>query len=72
MLVMVAEAISMIQVNLLLPVAVRRATRSAWDLMRLPLGILSGMGFSGAGATSPDVTGVECNLSNTKTGSCRR
>lgn len=51
MLVTLAAAISMVQVNLLLPV-VGKASDSfvVMDLMRLPLGILSGMGFIGAGA----------------------
>jgi putative Mg2+ transporter-C (MgtC) family protein len=50
-LVSVAAAISMIQVNLLLPTAGRGSDSFIMmDLMRLPLGILSGMGFIGAGA----------------------
>lgn len=50
-LVCVAAAVSMIQANLLL-VTVGKSTDSfiTLDLMRLPLGILSGMGFIGAGA----------------------
>lgn len=50
-LVCLAAAASMIQVNLLLN-WVGKAPDSfiALDLMRLPLGILSGMGFIGAGA----------------------
>jgi putative Mg2+ transporter-C (MgtC) family protein len=41
----------MIQVNLLLPLAGKTPQSFAvMDLMRLPLGILSGMGFIGAGA----------------------
>jgi putative Mg2+ transporter-C (MgtC) family protein len=41
----------MIQVNLLLPLAGRAPNSFVMnDLMRLPLGILSGMGFIGAGA----------------------
>jgi putative Mg2+ transporter-C (MgtC) family protein len=50
-LVCLAASVSMIQVNLLLPVA-GKAQNSfvVLDLMRLPLGILSGMGFIGAGA----------------------
>ena len=40
----------MLQVNLLLPLAGRRTDSFVMnDLMRLPLGILSGMGFIGAG-----------------------
>jgi len=51
MLVTLAAAIAMIQANLLLPV-VGKASDSfvVMDVMRLPLGILSGMGFIGAGA----------------------
>ena len=50
MLVAVAAAISMIQVNLLLPVAGKPGDSCVvMDLMRLPPGILSGMGFIGAG-----------------------
>ena len=51
MLVTLAAAISMIQVNLLLPIAGKPGDSFVvMDLMRLPLGILSGMGFIGAGA----------------------
>lgn len=51
MLVTLAAAISMVQVNLLMPVAGKGSDSFAvMDLMRLPLGILSGMGFIGAGA----------------------
>jgi putative Mg2+ transporter-C (MgtC) family protein len=51
MLVALAACISMIQVNLLLPAGGKPATSFVvLDLMRLPLGILSGMGFIGAGA----------------------
>jgi putative Mg2+ transporter-C (MgtC) family protein len=51
MLVALAAAISMIQVNLLLPMTGKSADSYVMlDLMRLPLGILSGMGFIGAGA----------------------
>jgi putative Mg2+ transporter-C (MgtC) family protein len=50
-LVCLAASISMIQVNLLLAMQGRSATSFVMlDLMRLPLGILSGMGFIGAGA----------------------
>lgn len=51
LLVCLAASISMLQVNLLLG-AVGKASDSfiVLDLMRLPLGILSGMGFIGAGA----------------------
>jgi putative Mg2+ transporter-C (MgtC) family protein len=50
-LVALAAALSMIEVNLLLGVA-GKAPNSfvVLDLMRLPLGILSGMGFIGGGA----------------------
>ena len=51
MLVALAAATAMIQANLLLPM-MGKAPGSfiSNDLMRLPLGILSGMGFIGAGA----------------------
>jgi putative Mg2+ transporter-C (MgtC) family protein len=50
-LVCVAAAISMLQVNLMLATAGRQGDSFIMmDLMRLPLGILSGMGFIGAGA----------------------
>jgi putative Mg2+ transporter-C (MgtC) family protein len=51
MLVCLAASLSMIEVNVLLP-TVGKAHDSyvVLDLMRLPLGILSGMGFIGAGA----------------------
>jgi putative Mg2+ transporter-C (MgtC) family protein len=51
MLVCLAASLSMIEVNLLLPMAGKTSTSFiSLDLMRLPLGILSGMGFIGAGA----------------------
>jgi putative Mg2+ transporter-C (MgtC) family protein len=51
LLVCLAASASMIQVNLLLPLSGKTAGSFAvLDLMRLPLGILSGMGFIGAGA----------------------
>lgn len=50
-LVCVAAAVSMIQANLLLSSAGKTPDSFVTiDLMRLPLGILSGMGFIGAGA----------------------
>jgi putative Mg2+ transporter-C (MgtC) family protein len=50
-LVCLAAAIAMIEVNILLPTAGKPAgSFVVLDLMRLPLGILSGMGFIGAGA----------------------
>jgi putative Mg2+ transporter-C (MgtC) family protein len=50
-LVALAACVSMIQVNLLLPISGKASDSFAvMDLMRLPLGILSGMGFIGAGA----------------------
>jgi len=50
-LVCLAASLSMIQVNLLLDLQGRSPTSFVMlDLMRLPLGILSGMGFIGAGA----------------------
>jgi putative Mg2+ transporter-C (MgtC) family protein len=51
MLVSLAACLSMIQVNILLPIAGKPPTSFVtMDLMRLPLGILSGMGFIGGGA----------------------
>jgi len=51
MLVGLAACIAMLQVNLLLPLAGRLSDSFVMlDLMRLPLGILSGIGFIGAGA----------------------
>jgi putative Mg2+ transporter-C (MgtC) family protein len=51
MLVCLAACLAMIQVNLLLPLAGRSSDSFVMnDLMRLPLGILSGIGFIGAGA----------------------
>ncbi len=50
-LVCLASSIAMLQVNLLLPMAGKAPDSFVvMDLMRLPLGILSGMGFIGAGA----------------------
>ena len=50
MLVALAACLAMIQVNALLAMAGRAANSFVTlDLMRLPLGILSGMGFIGAG-----------------------
>lgn len=50
-LVCLAAAVSMIQVNVLLGSGGRKPDSFMMlDLMRLPLGILSGMGFIGAGA----------------------
>lgn len=51
MLVCVAACVAMLQVNLLLSLAGRPSDSFVMnDLMHLPLGILSGMGFIGAGA----------------------
>lgn len=51
LLVCLAASVAMIQVNILLPMAGSPPTSFIkLDLMRLPLGILSGMGFIGAGA----------------------
>ena len=62
MLVCLAAALAMVQVNLLLPIAGKSPTSFVvMDLMRLPLGILSGIGFIGAGVIikrGADVTGV--------------
>jgi putative Mg2+ transporter-C (MgtC) family protein len=50
-LVCLAASVTMIQVNLLLPLAGRTPDSFVMnDLFRLPLGILSGMGFIGGGA----------------------
>ena len=50
-LVCLAAAVSMIMVNLMMATAGRHGDSFIMlDLMRLPLGILSGMGFIGAGA----------------------
>jgi putative Mg2+ transporter-C (MgtC) family protein len=50
-LVCLAASLAMIQVNLLLPTAGRSPDSFVMnDLMRLPLGILTGVGFIGAGA----------------------
>lgn len=51
LLVGLAASVSMIQVNFLLPTAGRHPDSFVMnDLMRLPLGILTGVGFIGAGA----------------------
>ena len=51
LLVMVAASLSMLDVNALLNMSGKTPESFAvMDLMRLPLGILSGMGFIGAGA----------------------
>jgi putative Mg2+ transporter-C (MgtC) family protein len=50
-LVCLAASVSMIQANLLLPTSGKTdGSFATLDLMRLPLGILTGMGFIGAGA----------------------
>jgi putative Mg2+ transporter-C (MgtC) family protein len=50
-LVALAACVAMLQANLLLPLSGKAPDSFAvMDLMRLPLGILSGMGFIGAGA----------------------
>jgi putative Mg2+ transporter-C (MgtC) family protein len=51
LLVCLAASVAMIQVNLLLPMAGRSTDSFVMnDLMRLPLGILTGVGFIGGGA----------------------
>jgi putative Mg2+ transporter-C (MgtC) family protein len=51
LLVCLAASVAMLQVNLLLPLAGRSADSFVMnDLMRLPLGILTGVGFIGGGA----------------------
>jgi putative Mg2+ transporter-C (MgtC) family protein len=50
LLVCLAASVAMIQTNLLLPTSGKPSDSFiTLDLMRLPLGILSGMGFLGAG-----------------------
>jgi putative Mg2+ transporter-C (MgtC) family protein len=50
-LVALAAAVAMVQANILLPVGGKTpASFSVLDLMRLPLGILTGVGFIGGGA----------------------
>lgn len=50
-LVALAASVAMIQANVLLPVAGKTPSSfSVLDLMRLPLGILTGVGFIGGGA----------------------
>jgi putative Mg2+ transporter-C (MgtC) family protein len=50
-LVCLAACVAMIQVNILLPLAGRSSNSFVMnDLMRLPLGILTGVGFIGGGA----------------------
>lgn len=62
MLVCLAAALAMLQVNLLLPIAGKSASSFVvMDLKRLPLGILSGIGFIGAGVIikrDADISGV--------------
>lgn len=62
MLVCLAATLAMLQVNLLLPLAGKSVSSFVvMDLMRLPLGILSGIGFIGAGVIvkrGADITGV--------------
>lgn len=51
MLICLASTFAMLQVNLLLPLAGKLPSSFiVMDLMRLPLGILTGIGFIGAGA----------------------
>jgi len=51
LLVCLAASVAMIQVNMLLPTAGRSSDSFVMnDLMRLPLGILTGVGFIGGGA----------------------
>lgn len=62
MLVCLAATLAMLQVNLLLPLAGKLPSSFVvMDLMRLPLGILSGIGFIGAGViikNNGNVSGV--------------
>ncbi|MGH8300249.1 MAG: MgtC/SapB family protein, partial [Steroidobacteraceae bacterium] len=49
-LVSLAACVAMIQANILLPIGGKTAASfGVMDLMRLPLGILTGVGFIGAG-----------------------
>lgn len=51
LLVTLAASVAMIQTDLLLPTSGKTASSfSVMDVMRLPLGILTGVGFIGAGA----------------------
>lgn len=51
LLVCLAASVAMIQVNILLPLAGKTADGfTVMDLMRLPLGILTGVGFIGGGS----------------------
>lgn len=51
LLVCLAASVAMMQANLLLPLAGKAPNGfSVMDLMRLPLGVLTGMGFIGGGA----------------------
>src|SRR5689334_8411964 len=51
LLVAVAASVAMIEANLLLAARIRTGEALAqFDVMRLPLGVLSGIGFIGAGA----------------------
>jgi hypothetical protein len=55
----------MIQVNLLLPIAGKKPDSFAvLDLMRLPFGILSGMGFTGADRSLPPTRPATFRISN--------
>jgi putative Mg2+ transporter-C (MgtC) family protein len=62
MLVCLAATLAMLQANLLLPLAGKLPSSFVvMDLMRLPLGILSGIGFIGAGVIvkrNGDISGV--------------
>jgi putative Mg2+ transporter-C (MgtC) family protein len=53
MLVGLAASVAMIQANILLAIGGKTTTSfGVMDLMRLPLGILTGVGFIGGGAIS--------------------
>jgi putative Mg2+ transporter-C (MgtC) family protein len=59
MLVCLAATLAMLQVNLMLPMSGKTSSSFAvMDLMRNPLGILSGIGFLGAGVIMKRDTGV--------------
>lgn len=59
MLVCLAATLAMLQVNLMLPMSGKTSSSFAvMDLMRNPLGILSGIGFLGAGVIMKRDSGV--------------
>ena len=71
LLVCLAAAVSMIQTNLLLATDGKRDSFVTLDLMRLPLGILTGMGFIGGGAISRRATPSSVSPRRPRSGSSR-